>query len=422
MSNSWNSTTLTWNNQPKTYVEGVDYVTILSSSMGTWHSWDITKATKMSAPEAGGKPTFRLSCKLSFENGPTEVWKHINFNPGVYKPQPIYGIIDANSVLNEYQKNNNLSIESKKLLKIRIEPNFNSNCNVAYFDNIQVCDDDNSVVYERNEKGSTTAITGNLGNKTTFMRDATSDEVLKIKDYKNNESDFSFRASPKNHQMASSTVPTAGGRVKTEFVHDVHGNVINSVSQAESGQGKTIESTTGYTDSGNYQKSVTDSRGKVTAFNYNENNGNLISSTQNGVTTNYTYDAEGRAISESCNGSQVNYNYSNGILSSVSHKLSENANVVYNFVRDIFGKVIHTKVGNHVLTTNSYDAGDGLLNQVKFANNHQVDYIHDSVGRVIKKNYYSGKDKQNGDFEYVYNNKGELVQTFDEENNLTTKL
>ena len=69
--------------------------------------------------------------------------------------------------------------------------------------------------------------------------------------------------------MASSTVPTAGGRVKIEFAHDVHGNVINSVSQAESGQGKTIESTTGYTDSGNYQKSVTDSRGKVTAFNYN---------------------------------------------------------------------------------------------------------------------------------------------------------
>lgn len=46
ISNSWNSTTLTWNNQPKTYVEVVDYVTMLSSSMGTWHSWDITKATK----------------------------------------------------------------------------------------------------------------------------------------------------------------------------------------------------------------------------------------------------------------------------------------------------------------------------------------------------------------------------------------
>lgn len=324
--------------------------------------------------------------------------------------------------MNEYQKNNNLLIENKKLLTIRIEPNFNYNCNVAYFDNIQVCDDDNGVIYERNEKGRTTEITGNLGNKTTLTRDANSDEILKIKDYKNNESDFAYRASPKNHQMAGSTVPTAGGKVKTTFTHDARGNAINSESQAESGQGQIIETATEYTNSGNYQKFVTDSRGKITTFDYNENNGNLISSTQKGVTTNYAYDAKGRAISAPCNGSQVNYNYSNGVLSSVAYKLSNSANVVYNFARDVFWKITQTKVGNHALTTNSYDSGDGLLNQIKFANNQQVDYVHDGAGRVVKKRYYSGKDKQNGTFEYTYNNKGELVQTFDEKNNLTTKF
>ena len=351
---------------------------------------------------------------LTFSDS-TSVWIDNYFNSDVADTQSLYTSIRAS----DYGA-------GKTVTSIRINPAFHANCNTIYFDNIQVCVDDAGTTYEHNDKGSVISITDNTGNKTTLDRDATSDEVTKITDPRSNETDFSYNSgTSKPHQLANSTIQTPGGDVKNNISYDQYGNITASQDQDAPAQGKSVTSSASYTSNKeyNYTESTTDSRGKVTTFDYNQNNGNLNSVTDpKSVTTNFTYDTVGRLLTATCGGSQNVYSYANGILSSLSHKVSESANVAYNFVRDIFGNVTSTKVGNQTLSTSTYDAGNGLLRQVKYANNQCVNYDYDQSGRLAKKYYGYGKAKKNGEFEYIYDNKDRLVETFDPENNLTTNF
>lgn len=355
---------------------------------------------------------FYVSVKLEFDDN-TSGWADTFFNPNVSDKQCIYSSICAK----DYGKD-------KVLKSICVYPAFHANCNTAYFSEIQVCIDDSGVQYERNDKGSITESIGNIGNKTIFKRDLTSDEILEIEDSQGNKTNFAYGVAPNVHRLKNSIISTPSGRVKTTFDHDLFGNVKKTEVQATNNDGtvmsgKLIESESPYSLPGNYQEKFKDSHGNTTTFVHNEKNGNLNSITNaNNVTTNYDYDATGRITSASCGDAKTNYTYTNGVLT----KISNSVNVAYNFIRDAFGKIAQIKIGDQTLVKNVYDVGNGLLKLVKYNNNQQTNFDYDKLGRLVKKRHHSGKEKQNGGFQYAYDNKNRLIKTFDEENNLTTNF
>lgn len=386
------------------------------------------RATSQGAtvPNLPDSREYYLGYELTFEDD-YRIWVKTRFNPDVDDMQCVY----ASVVANEYHY-------GVKLKSIRIEVDLQNNCNTVYFDNIQACIDDHGSSCERNENADVVKITDNTGKDTKIERTShheakkiTSSNGDVIENVYNDENGFNVSRSKQEelrpHRLLSSSLPIAGNRkVKSDFTYDDYGNVLASKFSAEASsraanETKSINSVTEYTLSGNYTSKYTDSRGKSTIFNYDENNGNLKSITNpKNVTVNYTYDTVGRMLSSNYGNAQTNYLYSNGSISSIAHSAGVGASVTYNFARDMFGKITGTKVGNQLLLENVYDSGNGLLKQTKYNNNQQIRYSYDKSARLTKKQCLNGKGKS--DFEYTYNNKNRPVKTFDSENNLETKI
>lgn len=369
------------------------------------------------------KSRYSIECIINFPSGQGEpITIDIPFNPNVSDTQSIYGIISPA----DYGAS---STSTKTVDSLEISPCFENNCNTVYFDNIQVCIDDEGTSYERNNNGSPTKIRNSLGEEQLFNRDVHSDEVLSHTDERGNVTSFAYdTASNHKHRCISSTSSAPNTSLENSYDYSTKGNITRVTTKKSQNPDKEVVSVTEYggAENGNNQNYPTktiDQRNKETTYAYNSDNGNLNSVTNaNNVQSSYTYDNEGKITSETCSGIQNTYSYVNGILNSITHKVSESLNTTYKFIRDIFGNITETKIGNRTLSKSTYDAGGGLLRQVKYGNEQTVNYDYDDKGRLVKKSFGYEKGNKFGEITYTYDSKDRLVESYDSLNDVKSKI
>lgn len=354
---------------------------------------------------------YQISYVLNFSDG-TNYAGSLKFNPDVSDRQYVYGSINARFYGLD-----------KTVTSISVGPEFSKNCNTVHFDDLQVCIDDEGILLNRDNKGNPQHITDALGNLSNISRDEESQEITQITDSRNNQVNFTYFDDNK-HKVKSISQNLPGGNVKSNFTYESTGGVTNARVVSETNtDGKEISSSTVYSQSKNYPQIVTNSRGKNTTYTTDENSGNVttIKDAKN-TETNFEYDSVGRVLSSVCSGFETSYAYSKGILSEISRKLTDTVSSVYKFIYDHFGNISETKVGTRTLSKVTYDAGGGLVHQVKFGNEQTINYEYDSLGRLIKKSFGYEKGNKFGEIRYSYDSKNRLYEIYDSAQDITTKI
>jgi RHS repeat-associated protein len=186
-----------------------------------------------------------------------------------------------------------------------------------------------------------------------------------------------------NHNLTTATAPASLGSVQKTLIYDAQNNV----------------------------KTVTDARGKVTAFGY-DTAGNNNSITLGGQPiASAVYNAQGEMLSSTDgNNKTTNYTYdSNGNLASVTDPLGNKTTYTY----DGAGRVLTVvdPLGNctgcipaNFTTSYSYDA-DGHLLSVSDELNHATRYVYDAAG-----NKTSETDANDHTTNYQYDNANHLTK------------
>ena len=178
---------------------------------------------------------------------------------------------------------------------------------------------------------------------------------------------------------------------------------------------------------GNYYGHNWDINGLYTWNNYNQSNGQLVSSTKgNSVTTNYTYDAMSRlngvknVVSNLSNGSEMttSYLYEKDRIKSVTHN-----GFSYNYEYDAWGNPTAVKVGEQPLVSYSYDSGQNRsrVNRITYGNGDYTDYSYSIDGNISVIKSYSSDNTLNAEYQYTYNSSGILSKIYDALQNTETR-
>ncbi len=386
------------------------------------------KAQAKSVPKTGvtdsnsEKSGFFVVFEIKYLNDETTKVVEEYFNQSIYDDQYYFNSIPAQDYTSSDLNQSDKTVEYVQLFIC-----YNYNCNEAYIKEAQITIENNLNSYHYNQNGSCDGTKDKFENntKTEFT---TSEEIKKItRKVSENETETlenTYNNNDAGHNLESQIREFADNKkTKNAYTYDFVGNVeTSSISPAEA-EGKKVHSENTYTTSKNYLQTSKDSRDKVTTYNYDENSGNLNSVTNADSTQiSYTYDSADRMISETCGNFQNEYSYLNGVLSEISHKVSDTAKTTYKFIRNIFGNITETKVGDRTLSKSIYDPGCGRLRQVKYGNEQTLNYDYDEKGRLIKKSFGYEKGNKFGEIQYTYDNQNRLTQTYDSLNNLTTKF
>ncbi len=204
--------------------------------------------------------------------------------------------------------------------------------------------------------------------------------------------------------------------------------------KVEEASARSLVSGAEYSADGRYLTDVTDTRGYVTSYEYDETRGVQTRVTSGkesktdatgGRTVNYTYNAQNDLLTgvSQQNGTgtaQVGYTYDGtNALSSIQHNGFE-----YRFSYNPYGQAHQVRVGepeggrNVLLSTSTYlQNGAGKLSRMSYGNGDwYVDYGYDALSRLTRQSY-------NGvtAFEWGYNNKGQTAWEKDHANGRETR-
>ena len=348
-----------------------------------------------------------------------------NLNQSIYEDQYYFNSIPSQKYV---VANNVLTLPDRQVDYVMLYICYNNNCNEAYIKEAQVAIEDSLDMYHYNENGNPDGAKDKLGNdsKTEYTEANEPKKYIKNIDANTTEEvENTYDNSDAGHNLTSQTREFGNNKKsKSDYTYDNKGNVTSSeLSSSNEPNARKIHTESTYQPNQNYLQTSKDERDKITSYSYNSNNGNLESVTNaNNTQINYTYNNDGKLTNETCENLQNSYSYANGVLDSITHKVSESLNTTYKFIRDIFGNIIETKIGDKPLSKSIYDAGGGLLRQVKYGNEQTVNYDYDDKGRLIKKSFGYEKGNKFGEITYTYDSKNRLVETYDSLNDLTTKL
>lgn len=348
-----------------------------------------------------------------------------NLNQSIYEDQYYFNSIPSQKYA---VANNVLTLPDRQVDYVMLYICYNNNCNEAYIKEAQVAIEDSLDMYHYNENGNPDGVKDKLGNNNNTEYTSANEPKKYIKNIDANtteEVENTYNNNDAGHNLTSQTREFGNNKKsKSDYTYDNKGNVTSSeLSSANEPNVRKIHTENTYQPNQNYLQTSKDERDKVTSYGYNANNGNLESVTNaNNTQINYTYNNDGTLASETCSGLQNSYSYVNGVLDSITHKVSESLNSTYKFIRDIFGNITETKIGDKALSKSIYDAGGGLLRQVKYGNEQTVNYDYDDKGRLVKKTFGYEKGNKFGEITYTYDNKNRLVETYDSLNDLTMKL
>ena len=167
-------------------------------------------------------------------------------------------------------------------------------------------------------------------------------------------------------------------------------------------------------------KTTTDSIGNVTKYLYNPNNGRLLVQVQpDGYGTSYSYDSLGNLVlvqpaycsddiwNSDFTSVNISYDYNDfNQLSSVSTNTTE-----YHFTYNVFGAKTSVAVGDDTIISQTFNANNGKISSVSYANGTTVNYFYnrlDQVDKIVYNN--SGTEVA---YEYEYDSNGNLNKFID---------
>jgi len=287
--------------------------------------------------------------------------------------------------------------------------------NTASFKNIQVIKADaDSYVYDSNGNAinASNSAAQNLSN--TFS----GSDLIKSVDKNGYVTEFKY---DNYHNVTQST--TQNG-IETNYRYNDSGQV-TSTETICSDNFLVLKTETEYTEAdeekgiaaGAYVKRTYDENGNAVNYDYDLRSGNLNQVTnQNGIATDYTYDSKtNRLKSTSSSGVTESYSYNKGNLSAIHRAGADGKSLGYSMTYSNFGYLTSTKVGNQLLSSNTYNEKNGNMLQTVYGNGDKVNYAYDSRGNVT-----SVKENDALTNISVYNNRGLLMFDKDYANSLST--
>lgn len=182
----------------------------------------------------------------------------------------------------------------------------------------------------------------------------------------------------------------------------------------------------------NYLSVLEDERGIKTYYQYDSNNGRLMSiatGSQNNIKS-FEYTASGllssvrQTVTNSITGNieemKTDYGYTDGLLSSVTHN-----GVSYNFSYDVYGNITNINVSSQEipLVTNTYvNARTQQIDTITYANGCVIDYTYDTANpdRITQIAYKDTNGTLYKSYTYSYDAEGNLTSVVD--NKANTKI
>ena len=179
----------------------------------------------------------------------------------------------------------------------------------------------------------------------------------------------------------------------------------------------TITTSATYQDNGNYLSTTTDERGYTTSYTYDTSRGLQTGVTDaKGNSTTYTYNQLNDRLEQITSGSStVSYQYeTDGAIK----KITSPSGSVYNFTYDSFGRPIEILIGSQSLSETEYKSNtSSLVSKFEYGNGVYKTYAYDDQDRLISESINDTLSRS-----YIYDKRGNLVETTDLLGNLTTRF
>ena len=203
--------------------------------------------------------------------------------------------------------------------------------------------------------------------------------------------------------------------VVSRLLYDANGNITKGGAVDPSAPDKGVWVNRRFTSDKNHVSSVTDAEGNTTLYAWETATDLLFSLTDGrGSRLSYGYDNAERLTSVSqdvtIGGVKKNvkntYTYTKDKLTAIDHN-----GFRYGFGYDMFGNTVAASIAGQKVVSYSYEARNGNLSRVIYANGTEIHYTYDSQDRIsvsyLKEPGSSTEQKLNS---YVYGKEGNLCQ------------
>jgi RHS repeat-associated protein len=222
------------------------------------------------------------------------------------------------------------------------------------------------------------------------------------------------------NEIVSKTYQDANTQLRVDFTYDLAGNLLTETHYSDLA-GTQFQGTTQYAYDGNQLTSIyqADGNGNVLAsytYTYDEA-GRLSSETQNGITTNYAYNAAGQLIEA---GSQA-YTYdANGNRTGPGYVIGANNQLLsdgtWNYTSDANGNLVRqVRIADGTTWNYAYDNANQMVSAVESDANgdvlEQAFYSYDAFGNRIGESVTAGGTTTNQ--QIVYSRSGILYADAD---------
>jgi len=294
---------------------------------------------------------------------------------------------------------------TKTVSVITVYLNYNYNLNTAYFDKIALVKEE-AASYKYNDNGDLVSAASSDTDQQSYSysgADLISQTTM-------GNGNYTYTYDSKHNVL---TAKNDG--VTMTMAYDSAGNTTSSILTNATDSTKITSSAT-YTNNNNLLLKSTDSRGYSTEYTYSSainKQLNIPSAVKDakGITRNTAVNAQsGRTTQSYLSGKvSVAYGYSGGVLSTITRTgylpgdTSTQKVQTYTMAYNAFDQLTSVKVGTTTLATYTYARPDGLMTQMKYGNNHVVNYTYDALERPATVKYNDGTT-----FTYTYNGLGGL--------------
>ena len=293
----------------------------------------------------------------------------------------------------------------KTVQKIQVVCAYERNANVAYFDDLSLVKEPAQVMKYDDD--------GNLISVTTTGLKGEGSEYENgnlIKSVTSGYGTFAYKYEDSAHPHSATSV--SNGVVTQKNGYDTVGNATTTTLSGSSGP--YLKTSASYTNGNNLLASVTDSSGRTVNYQYGDSQSvmtglptKVLDARNNATTISYT---KLNQLSQKsfANGGKIQYNYGNGALTGVTRTgAGKTQNLTLG--RDGFGNQTSVQVGDILLSSYEYGAGNGLLQKQTYGNNASVSYTYDNLGRIQKVSYSSGRN-----LHYTYTGNGQVYSITDD--------
>jgi hypothetical protein len=332
--------------------------------------------------------TYTIKTKERFEfnlDSQDDNWK---YNMLEFSPEYNYTGITLNII---YKNANEITIDNLQLYRDQLGTNYGYNESSGNVETITSEEGTTELGYSENNPNDIETITTNKGTDQQVITNVDRNETA------NNRIESIYDSN----------------NVKSTFSYDSNNNVTSVMIGDNGTNGEWFSHSTSYVSSGRFISQTKDEFNNTISFDYNILNGLLNSlKDQDGVITDYEYDASGNLIEISKGSASQEYIYVNSKLSKIIVNGFE-----YEFIYDEFGNATEVKVAGQTLMKYDYNetiVSDGVtyypnrLNSQTYSNDLIISFNYDSEGKITDVLYNDVVR-----FSYKYNQNGELAEVID---------